>query len=151
MSDSDEMMAVDNAGNQPPSETETTGGGKGKRIILVIAILIAVITGCTVATSLWCGPSEEEKAEQKRRGKHCLDSLTLTWEIEEAIESRLNYPDSLDVTSLSISPVMENGNHRLTVEFKAQNAFGMVGNHRAHFRVPNEGCTEGEYEFRLIE
>ena len=82
-----------------------------------------------------------EEIEERYKGFHCLSS----WDgnhggMTELIKARLNDPDSMETRETLITPVNNAGQHRITVNFTARNAFGGVVRNRAFGLVDNEMC-----------
>ena len=144
--DSDGPIAVDNRGNNPPSNSSESGGTNWKRVIIIIAVLLTLIVGCTYAQSKLCGLSDEEREERNRKGFHCLDTRDGShYDVVLEIKERLNDPDSFEHISTSVAPVDSNGEHYLVMKFRANNAFGAKVIGQAEAIVQNDGCDAFVY------
>ena len=122
----------------------------------------ALILGSLVAVSLLvgCGESPEEKAakaerkakeeaaliakkaEDKRKGFHCLSS----WDgshraTENYVVQNLRDPDSYQHIKTSITPVDKEGNHMLIMQYRAKNGFGGYATGSVMVVVKNEDCS----------
>ena len=133
---------------QPAAETnKPSSGGTWWKWFLIILALCAVGGACGFCISC-TGPSEEEKAEDKRKGFHCLSSYDgahhdLKWDIKHDF---LNDPDSFEHVNTRITPVDENGWHYLEMRFRGSNAFGVKMLATAYASVRNSDC-----EYLLID
>ena len=70
--------------------------------------------------------------EDRRKGLHCLDP----WDgnhngFEEIVRFHLNDPDSMKTYSTKVTPVGEDGNHEILMDFGAKNVFGGIVRHTA--------------------
>ena len=141
MADFDKPLAVDAGNRSQTPESQESGGTNWKRVVIIVAILIAAIASCSILTSKFCGPSDEEKAEERRKGFHCLDvrdgsHLDLKREVLENIAD----PDSFEHIETRIGPVDADGEHYLTMKFRARNSFGGMVVAEAEGIVYNEDC-----------
>lgn len=88
-----------------------------------------------------------EKAEEKRKGFHCLSA----WDgshrgVVREVKSRLRDPNSFEHDETRITPVDEDGFHTLIMKYRARNGFGgMVGGY-ATARISNEFCDAYQVE-----
>ncbi len=109
-------------------------------------VVVATIIGMVSLVS--CGGSGEdnspsaEELEERRKGFHCLDP----WDgnhtgLESLIRDRLNDPGSMETIETRITPVDESGEHTVSLEFTAKNAFGGRVRHQAVGVVENETCA----------
>jgi hypothetical protein len=67
----------------------------------------------------------QEKAEEQRKGFHCLSS----WDgshtaVKQYVQERMRDPKSFDHVQTRITPVDQNGEHVLAMEYRAANGFG---------------------------
>ena len=105
--------------------------------------ILVVLAGLTVA----CGQSEEEqlaeeraKEEERRQGFHCLSPWDGNHDgLEALVRNHLNDPDSMETYSTVIGPVV-NDEHRIKMEFGADNAFGGTVRHVAIGFVDHDSC-----------
>ena len=66
-----------------------------------------------------------EKAEERRKGFHCLSEWDGNHDgLEALIRERLNDPGSMETIKTRIAPADAQGDHRIQLEFTAENAFG---------------------------
>lgn len=82
-----------------------------------------------------------EKAEEKRKGFHCLSA----WDgahtkLKDDVAARMRDPDSFEHVSTKITPVSAQGTHRLVMQFRAANGFGGINNLSVLAEIQNEGC-----------
>ena len=82
-----------------------------------------------------------EKAENKRKGFHCLSA----WDgshtaLKDEVASRMRDPGSFEHVSTKITPVSSKGTHRLIMQFRAANGFGGMNNLSALAEIQNAGC-----------
>ncbi|MES0861574.1 cell envelope integrity protein TolA [Ruegeria sp. SCPT10] len=65
------------------------------------------------------------EAEERRKGFHCLSSWDGSHrELKKAVKAALRNPDSFEHIQTLITPRTANGQHRVTMEYRAQNGFG---------------------------
>ena len=71
---------------------------------------------------------EFKKAEERRKGFHCLSSWDGSHdEFELLVKRRMNDPDSFEHVGTRVTPVQsETGRHGIIMEFRGKNAFGGV-------------------------
>ena len=123
-----------------------TGQDKPKRSILRTVMIIGgafigLIVVLSLLLSVCTGPSDEEKAEDSRKGFHCLSSLDGNHrDVVQEVKNYLNDPDSFEAIVTRISPVNENGRHILTMDYRARNSFGAMVKAQATATVENDGC-----------
>ena len=126
-----------------PESDEPKSKSNARRNVVILVLLVVFIGGCTALTSMFCGPSEEEKAEERRRGLHCLNKSSLAWDSGKQIQERMLNPDSYEEVQASIGPVTKDGIHVYIIKFRGTNVFGATIQQEAIFRVTQDGC-EGE-------
>ncbi len=64
-------------------------------------------------------------AEERRKGFHCLSPLDGNHDgIEALIRAQLDDPGSMETHETAITPVGDNGQHTIRVDFSAKNRFG---------------------------
>ncbi len=81
-------------------------------------------------------------AEDKRKGFHCLSGWNGAHRgVERVVKENLRDPSSFEHIETKITPVNENGEHRLIMSYRAANAFGgkTIGN--AIAMVNNSSCA----------
>ena len=92
-----------------------------------------------------CGLSEEqktEKAEERRKGFHCLSA----WDgnhggLEALVRDSLKDPGSMETHKPQITPVQETtGQHHIFMDFGARNSFGGVVRNQAIGWVDPDTC-----------
>jgi hypothetical protein len=122
---------------------------------LILALIVAV--GLTA-----CGKSDAEKqveaqakaakaqadviqkAEDKRKGFHCLSGWNGAYRpLESYVKERLRDPDSYDHIETRITPVNEKGEHVLVMKYRAKNGFGGMNVERYVITIKNESCYVG--------
>lgn len=84
---------------------------------------------------------QAEEAENKRKGFHCLSSWNgMHRGVERVVKENLRDPSSFEHIETRITPVNQDGKHRLMMSYRAANAFGgkTVGN--AIAIVDNSSC-----------
>ena len=98
---------------------------------------------CSLALAvllLACGLSEEERAEARRQGQHCLNLGGDTNDSFYAkVYSSLVDPNSLKEERTVIGPVID-GQHRIKMDFSARNDVGGVVRGTAIGWVDHETC-----------
>ena len=128
------------APTEQPSDDKPKRGKPWKRIVfglLILGIIAAIGADCLGL----CGPSEEEKAEERRKGFHCLSGYDGShFDFKYEVQQKLNDPDSFEHVRTFITPVNENGLHELEMRFRASNAFGAKTLATAYGIVQNDGC-----------
>ena len=68
-----------------------------------------------------------EAAENKRKGFHCLSAWDGSHgDLVRQLKRQLNDPSSFEHSETRVTPVDENGEHRLVMEYRARNAFGAL-------------------------
>ena len=83
-----------------------------------------------------------QKAEDKRKGFHCLSAWDGSHrEIVRDVKRLLNDPDSFEHEQTLVSPMSKEGTHNLTMHFRAKNAFGGYVRGTARATYTNAGCT----------
>ena len=102
----------------------------------VVAIVIVVVVIVAVT-----GGDDDDKSVDRQKGFHCLSA----WDghhtgFERLIREQLKDPESMETDQTWISPVNAEGNHRITMEYRARNSFGGVVEARATGLVDNETC-----------
>jgi len=105
---------------------------------LVAFVAIAAIMG---------QPSEEEKAENKKYGFHCMSQ----WDgshpgLVHIVKKNLRDPDSFQHIETRSSPV-ENGKNKIRMEYRARNGFGGMNVSYAYGVINNENCKLVEWRF----
>ena len=83
-----------------------------------------------------------QKAEDKRKGFHCLSAWDGSHrEIVRDVKRLLNDPDSFEHDQTLVSPMSKEGTHNLTMHFRAKNAFAGYVRGTARATYTNAGCT----------
>ena len=88
---------------------------------------------------LACGPSEEERAEARRQGQHCLNLGDHNESLYALVYDSLADPGSLRAELTVIGPAID-GEHRIKMDFTASNALGQTVRGTAIAWVDNETC-----------
>lgn len=127
-----ETGPVENEPEEQPRRRKLT-------VIIVIGFLVAVIGGCTAISFAFCGPSDEEKAEQRRLGQHCLLGAE-HFDVSLQVRNYLHDSDSFEFVSGFMTAVDAEGYHEYTMEYRARNAFGAMMKATAIAIVENDGC-----------
>lgn len=81
------------------------------------------------------------KAEERRRGWHCLS----LWDgahtgVKRTVKQALRDPGSFEHVDTRITPVDDDGTHRLIMTYRARNGFGGLNVAHAHATIQNDGC-----------
>ncbi len=101
--------------------------------IILIIVIVAVSAGGDSGT-------DTTSAEEKRKGFHCLSDWDGNHdELERLVRQRLNDPGSMETYETRIGTVQQ-GRHRIVMEFGAKNAFGGMVRSTATGWVDNESC-----------
>lgn len=81
-------------------------------------------------------------AERKRKGFHCLSSLTgIHRGVKRVVKENLRDPNSFDHIETKITPVDENEKHSLIMTYRAKNAFGGKAIGNAIAIINNSNCA----------
>ena len=116
------------------------------------AALVFVLIGVIISAGILftaCGPSEEEKAEERRKGLHCLNAVGgANRDVLNTMKQELNDPDSFKHVETRITAVNANGEHHLTMKFRAKNSLGATVLTEAKAVVQHDTC---EAEIYAIE
>lgn len=85
---------------------------------------------------------DREAEEDKRKGFHCLSA----WDgshraVVSYVEQNLKDPDSFDHAETRITPVNENGEHLLVMQYRAKNGFGALTIGNATATIKNSDCS----------
>jgi hypothetical protein len=114
-------------------------------------IFMSMITTVVVSV-IGCGESEEvkaqkaaqalaAKAEEKRKGFHCLSGWDGTHRgTEKYVLAGLRDPDSYQHIETRITPV-KNGKHTLVMQYRAKNGFGGYVPGTVVVEVNNKDCS----------
>lgn len=85
----------------------------------------------------------EEKAENKRKGFHCLSGWSGSQpHVVSKLKQALNDPGSFDHIETKVRPINENGQHEFVMKYRAKNAFGGLVISQAIGTYSNENCEE---------
>ena len=101
--------------------------------------LCAGLAALALLASIACGQSEEEKAEARRQGQHCLNLGDTNESFYAKVYSTLVDPSSLKEELTVIGPVID-GEHRIKMDFTARNALGQTVRSVAIGWVDHETC-----------
>ena len=110
---------------------------------LCIVLIIAIIVGVSIDEQSTENKSTRaaEKAEDKRKGFHCLSA----WDghhdgFEALVKANLKDPSSMETHGTKITPVNDLGQHTIIMDFGARNSFGGMVRQEATGWVANETC-----------
>jgi len=109
--------------------------------LVVVIAAVALIVTCVVVVMGGSESSDADKAEEKRKGWHCLSA----WDgnhsgLEDLVRIVIKDPNSMETIQTRIIPVDVNGNHRITMEFRSRNSFGGMVVNTATGSVDNDTC-----------
>ena len=109
--------------------------------LVVVIAAVALIVTCVVVVLGGSESSDADKAEEKRKGWHCLSA----WDgnhsgLEDLVRIVIKDPNSMETIQTRIIPVDVNGNHRITMEFRSRNSFGGMVVNTATGSVDNDTC-----------
>ena len=91
---------------------------------------------------------EAEKAENKRKGFHCLSSWNGAHKaIVRATEKHLKDPDSFEHIETRVTPVDKNFKHSLYMQYRAKNGFGGMSIGTVVAQYSNTDC----YNFTILK
>ena len=111
-------------------------------VVLVVGVMIAGAVGQEQVTDSESGSPADTaaatnartsnpavdtsvSAEERRKGFHCLSPLDGNHDgIEALIRAQLDDPGSMETHETAITPVGDNGQHTIRVDFSAKNRFG---------------------------
>ncbi len=118
-----------------------------KRALIAVAVVLSAVVVLALLGSLVPETDEEraaraaEKAEERRKGFHCLSKWDGAHsELEYAIRQRMRDPDSFEHIETLITPVSPQGTHSLIMRFRARNGFGGMSIGEVTAEVETEGC-----------
>lgn len=84
---------------------------------------------------------DAEHAENKRLGHHCLSMWDgSARQVIAQVKPSLRDPSSFEHIDTGISPVDDNGKHRLTMTYRARNGFGGISTGLVTATVDNSTC-----------
>ncbi|WP_085446507.1 zinc ribbon domain-containing protein [Magnetofaba australis] len=122
---------------------------KSSAFTLIVLLLTGLVLVLVLVGSNATQKSPEQRAEERRNGRHCLSSWDGTHkDVVKYVKQRLKDPGSFEHIETFIFPSNERGIHRLTMKYRAKNSFGgfVVGRAEAH--VNSADCsaevTKGE-------
>ncbi len=125
---------------------EETGSNKkagliGCLVVLGLALVVAAACGICVATT-GDGKTDEERAEEKKWGFHCLSEWDGNHDgFERLVKPYLNDPDSMETFSTRMGQLGSRPNgHSISMDFGARNAFGGMVRHTATGSVDHDSC-----------
>lgn len=80
-------------------------------------------------------------AERQRKGFHCLSG----WDgshraVKKYVEERMREPDSFEHIETRVTPVDDNGEHALIMQYRGRNAFGGMAIGVIAARIRNSDC-----------
>ena len=93
------------------------------------AVAVAVVLAASTSACLGETPQERQakaagKAEDRRKGHHCLSAWDGNHDgLERLVKAQLNDPDSMKTTETLVGP-NKDGTHQIRLHFTAKNAFG---------------------------
>ena len=101
--------------------------------------LCSSLTALVLLASIACGQSDEDKAEARRKGQHCLNLGDTNESFYAKVYSNLVDPGSLKEELTVIGPVID-GEHRIKMDFTTRNALGQTVRRTAIGWVDHETC-----------
>jgi len=85
---------------------------------------------------------EARQAEDRRKGFHCLSNWDGSHrQFVNLVEGQLRNPDSFEHIETRVSPVTGARNHRIEMDFRAENGFGGMVTQTAFGTYLNDGCS----------
>lgn len=112
-----------------------------------ITIIIA-IAGLLLVSACDSGISQEEVAERKLWGHHCLNGWDGNHDgFETQIRGLLNDPDSMDTHATKTTQKLPNGFHRISMDYSAKNSFGGRVRLSAIGWLDPESCEVEVYDY----
>ena len=97
------------------------------------------LTALVLVASIACGQSDEDKAEARRQGQHCLNLGDTNESFYAKVYASVVDPGSLNEELTVISPVID-GEHRIKMDFTTRNALGQTVRSAAIGWVDHETC-----------
>ena len=92
--------------------------------VAAAVVLAASVTGCLEETPQERQARAAEKAEDRRKGHHCLSAWDGNHDgLEELIRAQLDDPGSMETTRTLTGP-NKDGKHEIRTFFTAKNVFG---------------------------
>lgn len=86
--------------------------------------------------------AREAEEAKRRTGFHCLSAWDGSHrELVDALKTTLREPDSFEHIETRITPVDDNGNHVLMMNYRARNGFGGMNIGRLAAKVKNSDCS----------
>ena len=105
-------------------------------ITVAIGIIGVLLMGCGMS-----GEQQEAKAEEERKGFHCLSAWDGNHDgLEGLVRQQLNDPDSMETHETRIAPAGTSNQHRIIISFGARNAFGGMVRHTAIGWIDHDSC-----------
>ena len=101
--------------------------------------LCSSLMALVLLASIACGQSEEDKAEARRQGQHCLNLGDTNESFYAKVYDNLVDPGSLKEELTVIGPVID-GEHRIKMDFTTRNALGQTVRRAAIGWVDHETC-----------
>jgi hypothetical protein len=93
------------------------------------------------ADALAAAKAAEEKADERRKGFHCLSAWSGHSEgLVDAVKAQLREPESFEAIKTLIAPV-DNGSHAVLMTYRARNGFGGMNVAEAAATIDTETCA----------
>lgn len=111
------------------------------------------ITGTAALMFLSVEPETESErakreAETRRWGWHCLAPVTRQHRaLKRAVLRHMKDPDSFEHIETRTTEADENGNHNLTMTYRARNSFGGMTGGQVYAEFDNESCNVTRWWF----
>ena len=125
----------------PENVKDSIGGCIG--LLVLLAIIFALFRACSGPdkTPEQIAAEVKASAEDRRKGFHCLSA----WDgsnrsLIDQVKAGLRDPKSFEHVETRIGPVNDNGNHLITMKYRAQNGFGGMNVGTAIGSVSQSNC-----------
>lgn len=127
------------AAKPKPTTSETAKGCLIFAVLLLVAFF--AIKACTAPSAEEQAASAAKEAEDKRKGFHCLSDWDgSSQELVRQVKAQLRDPESFEHAETLIAPV-KNGQHAVTMRYRARNGFGGMNVGTAIGTISNAGCA----------
>ena len=104
---------------------------------MILGIIALALIGCDMSVE-----QQEAKAEEERKGFHCLSAWDGNHDgMEDLVRPLLNDPNSMEIHETKITPVQPGtGQHTIIMTFGARNSFGGMVRQQAVGWVDPDTC-----------
>jgi len=135
----DELENTNESNNtSPPAENQPS---KSMGCFTWLLLIFAVFAVISIFSTKEDPKSPAEIQAEKNKGFHCLSD----WDgshsgLVRSVKATLRNPSSFDHVSTKIGPVNANGEHFISMTYRAENGFGGVNTEFASGTIKNSSC-----------